>query len=210
MLAAGAVGAALVLVLVTRDLVIKPENSDQPGAIRLLQLFTYNYRRAWPESLDFSAVLAGFGCIAVLVSLALCVRGFRKHAVVAMGALGFVWAVWGLDVYMERTAQHWGQHEVIAAYYADRDAPDEILVAYQMNWKGENFYTGNHIPAFVSTGSNFTTWLKKKKDEGAKVMYFITEHGRIGGLKGEVQAKSYREVTDKNLCNKFILVRAEL
>jgi 4-amino-4-deoxy-L-arabinose transferase-like glycosyltransferase len=210
MLAAGAVGAALVLVLVTRDLVIKPDNSDQPGAIRLLQLFTYNYRRAWPESLDFSAVLAGFGGIAVLVSLALCVRGFRKHAVVAMCALGFVWAVWGLDVYMEKTAQHWGQHEVIAAYYADRDTPDEILVAYQMNWKGENFYTGNHIPAFVSTGSNFTTWLKKKKDDGAKVIYFITEHGRIGGLKGEVQAKSYREVTDKNLCNKFVLVRADL
>ncbi|HEX8791710.1 MAG TPA: glycosyltransferase family 39 protein [Polyangiaceae bacterium] len=210
MLAAGAVGAALVLVLVTRDLAIKPENSDQPGAIRLLQLFTYNYRRAWPESLDFSAVLAGFGAIAILVSLALTVRTIRKHMVVAMCALGLVWAVWGLDVYMERTAQHWGQHEVIAAYYADRDSPDEVLVAYQMNWKGENFYTGNHIPAFVSTGSTFTTWLKKKKDEGAKVMYFITEHGRIGGLKGEVGGKSYREVTNKDLCNKFVLVRAEL
>ncbi len=85
-----------------------------------------------------------------------------------------------------------------------------MLVAYQMNWKGENFYTGNHVPAFVSTGSTFTTWLKKKRDEGAKVMYFITEHGRIGGLKSEVAAKSYREVTDKVLCNKFILVRAEL
>jgi 4-amino-4-deoxy-L-arabinose transferase-like glycosyltransferase len=210
MLAAGAVGAALVLVLVTRDLVIKPENSDQPGAIRLLQLFTYNYRRAWPESLDFSAALAGFGALAVLASLALAVRAVRQQAVVAMCALGFVWAVWGLDVYMEKTAQHWGQHEVIAAYYADRSSPDEILVAYQMNWKGENFYTGNHIPAFVSTGSTFTTWLKKKKDEGVKVMYFVTEHGRIGGLKGEVGARSYREVTDKTLCNKFVLVRAEL
>ena len=86
-----------------------------------------------------------------------------------------------------------------------------MLVAYQMNWKGENFYTGNHIPAFVSTGATFTTWLKKKKEEGAKVMYFVTEHGRIGGLKGEVGAKKYdREVTDKTLCNKFVLVRAEL
>jgi hypothetical protein len=41
-------------------------------------------------------------------------------------------------------------------------------------------------------------------------MYFITEHGRIGGLKSEVAAKAYREVTDKVLCNKFVLVRAEL
>jgi hypothetical protein len=207
--AAGAMGA-LLLALVTRDLVIKPENSDQPGAIRLLQLFTYNYRRPWPESLDFSAPLLAFGAAAILVSLALVVRSVRKHAVVAMCALAFVWGVWGLDVYMQKTAQHWGQHEVIAAYYADRASPDETLVAYQMNWKGENFYTGNHVPAFVSTGSTFTTWLKKKRDEGAKVMYFVTEHGRIGGLKSEVGAKSYREVTDKTLCNKFVLVRAEL
>jgi 4-amino-4-deoxy-L-arabinose transferase-like glycosyltransferase len=210
MLAAGALGSALLLVVVTRDLAFKPENSDQPGAIRLLQLFTYNYRRGWPESLDFSAPLLAFGLVASVLSLALAVRAARRYAVPAICALGLLWGVWGLDVYMEKTGQHWGQHEVIAAYYQDRASPDEILVAYQMNWKGENFYTGNHVPAFVSTGSTFTNWLKKKRDEGAKVMYFITEHGRIGGLKGEVAAKSYREVTDKTLCNKFVLVRAEL
>ena len=30
------------------------------------------------------------------------------------------------------------------------------------------------------------------------------------GLKGEVGGKSYREVTDKVLNNKFVIVRAEL
>jgi 4-amino-4-deoxy-L-arabinose transferase-like glycosyltransferase len=210
MLAAGGVAGALLLVLVARDLVIKPEGADQPGAIRLLQLFTYNYRRAWPESLDFAAALTGFGALAVILSLALAVRAVRQHAVVAMCAFSLVWGLWGLDVYMEKTAQHWGQHEVIEAYYARRDSPDEMLVAYQMNWKGENFYTGNRIPAFVSTGATFTSWMKKKREEGARVMYFITEHGRLGGLKSEVAAKKYDEVTDKTLCNKFILVRAEL
>ena len=189
---------------------IKPEGADQPGAIRLLQLFTYNYRRAWPDSLDFTAALTGFGAVAVILSLAMAVRRVRSHAVVAMSAFAMIWGLWGLDVYMQRTAQHWGQHEVIEAYYADRASPEEMLVAYQMNWKGENFYTGNHIPAFVSTGATFTNWMKKKRDEGAKVMYFVTEHGRVGGLKSEVAAKAYREVTDKALCNKFVLVRAEL
>ncbi len=55
MLAAGSVAAALLLVVVGRDLIITPQGADQPGAIRLLQLFTYNYRRGWPDSLDFSA-----------------------------------------------------------------------------------------------------------------------------------------------------------
>jgi 4-amino-4-deoxy-L-arabinose transferase-like glycosyltransferase len=210
MLAAGATAGALLLILVTRDLVIKAESADQPGAIRLLHLFTYNYRRPWPESLDFSAALTGFGAVAVVLSLSMAFRAVRPHVVAAMCAFAFVWAAWGLDVYMTKTAPHWGQHEVIAAYYADRASPDETLVAYQMNWKGENFYTGNRIPAFVSTGSTFTTWLKQKRDQGAKVMYFVTEHGRIGGLKSEVGGKSYREVTDKTLCNKFVLVRAEL
>jgi 4-amino-4-deoxy-L-arabinose transferase-like glycosyltransferase len=210
MLAAGAVAGGLLLVLVARDLVIKPEGADQPGAIRLLQLFTYNYRRAWPDSLDFAAALAGFGAIAVLLSLALAVRAVRQHAVVAMCAFGVFWGFWGLDVYMKKTAAHWGQHDVIEAYYAHRASPDEILVAYQMNWKGENFYTGNHIPAFVSTGATFTNWMKKKREEGTKVMYFITESGRVGGMKSEVGAKTFTEITDKTLCNKFTVVRAEL
>ncbi|MGH7270981.1 MAG: glycosyltransferase family 39 protein, partial [Polyangiaceae bacterium] len=114
MLAAGAVSAALLLVLVGRDLIIKPPGADQPGAIRLLQLFTYNYRRAWPDTLDFSAALAGFTAVAVLLSLALAVRAVRRQAVVALCALGLVWGAWGTDVYMQKTAQHWGQHEVIS------------------------------------------------------------------------------------------------
>jgi len=210
MLAAGAVGGALLLIVVGRDLFLKPEGADQPGAIRLLQLFTYNYRRGWPDALDFAAPLAAFTAVGIALALALAVRRVRRHAVVAICAFGFLWGIWGTDVYMEKTAQHWGQHEIIAAYYADRASPDEQLVAYQMNWKGENFYTGNHVPAFVSTGSTFTTWLKKQRDAGVKVMFFITEHGRVGGLKNEVGAKVFKEMTDKALCNKFVLVRTEL
>jgi 4-amino-4-deoxy-L-arabinose transferase-like glycosyltransferase len=210
MLAGGAASAALILGVVARDLILKPDNADQPGAIRLLQLFTYNYRRAWPDSLDFAAVLTGFSVVAVAIGLALSVRSWRRPVTIALLVLGAVWAVWGLDVYMVKMAPHWGQREVIEAYYENRKGPEEPLVAYQMNWKGENFYTGNKIPAFVSSGATFTQWLKQQREKGVKVMYFITEHGRVGGLKGEVAGKNYREVTDKVLNNKFVIVRAEL
>jgi 4-amino-4-deoxy-L-arabinose transferase-like glycosyltransferase len=210
MIGGAAVAGALTLALVARDLAIKPDGADQPGAIRLLHLFTYNYRRPWPDTLDFSAILTAFGVAAVLLSLVLAVRKIRPHAAALFLAFGFVWAIWGLDVYMMKTSPHWGQHEVIQAYYANRAGKNEPLVAYQMNWKGENFYTGNHIPAFVSSGANFTNWLKQQREAGIKVMYFITEHSRTNGLRSEVGAKAYREVTDKALCNKFVLVRAEL
>jgi 4-amino-4-deoxy-L-arabinose transferase-like glycosyltransferase len=202
--------AALLTFLVGRDLAMKPEGAEMSGGIRLLQLFTYNYKRPWPDTLDFTAILGGFTVIAGLLGGVLAIRSLRRHAVAAVCAFSIVWAVWGLDVYMMALSPHWGQHEVIEAYYRDRAGPEEILVAYQMNWKGENFYTGNHVPAFVSSGATFTTWLKKEREKGAKVMYFITEHSRTSGLRSEVGGKSYKEITDKALNNKFVVVRAEL
>jgi 4-amino-4-deoxy-L-arabinose transferase-like glycosyltransferase len=210
MLGAASFAGAVVTVLVGRDLAQKAEGTETAGAIRLLQLFTYNYKRPWPDTLDFSAILGGFTVVAGLIGALIAVRRLRRHVVAAACAFALLWAVWGLDVYMMATSPHWGQHEVIEAYYRDRKGPDEVLVAYQMNWKGENFYTGNHIPAFVSSGATFQTWLKKKRDEGAKVMYFVTEHSRTSGLRSEVAGKAYKELTDKALCNKFVLVRAEL
>ena len=32
-----------------------------------------------------------------------------------------------------------------------------------MNWKGENFYTGNHVPAFVSSGKKFQDYLADER-----------------------------------------------
>ncbi len=210
MVGGATVAGAFLLLLVVRDLVIKPDGADQPGAIRLLQLFTYNYRRSWPETLDFAGALTAFGVLSFVVLLAIAVVKVRHHAIAAMLALAGIWGVWGVDVYMAKTAPHWGQHEVIEAYYVNRQSAEEPLVAYQMNWKGENFYTSNHIPAFVSSGANFTTWMKTQREKGVKVMYFVTEHSRTGGLRSEVGGKAYREVTDKATCNKFVLVRAEL
>ena len=208
---AAAVAGALVVLLVGHDLAAgSGESPDQPGAIRLLQLFTYNYRRPWPETLNFNAVLAAFTFVAAIVVLLLAWNKMRRWAVLGLCSVAFVWALWGLDVYMMRTAQHWGQHEVTEAYYKARKGPEEPLVAYQMNWKGENFYTGNHIPAFVSSGAQFTQWVHQQKEKGTKVMFFVTEHTRTGGLRSEVHAQRYTEVTDKALCNKFVLVRAEL
>ncbi|CAN5123925.1 hypothetical protein BH09MYX1_BH09MYX1_52570 [soil metagenome] len=209
MLGGAAVSGALLIALVGRDLVIKPEGADQPGAIRFLQLFTYNYRRPWPDNLDFSTTLLVFVIAAAVLSLLLVSRHLRRYGVPLFAGFAIICAVWGLDIYMVKTAPHWGQREVILAYYANRSTPEEPLVAYQMNWKGENFYTGNKIPAFVSTGAPFTTWIKQQREKGVKVVFFVTEHGRTGGLKSEVGAKTYTELTTKETCNKFVLVRAE-
>jgi len=58
-----------------------------------------------------------------VLGLALAVKKLRRHAVAAFAAFAFVWALWGVDVYMVKMSPHWGQHEVIEAYYRDRKGP---------------------------------------------------------------------------------------
>jgi 4-amino-4-deoxy-L-arabinose transferase-like glycosyltransferase len=210
MVGASALAGAMVILLAGRDMAVTPEGADQPGAIRLLHLFTYNYRRGWPENLDFSKAIWFFTIGAAVISVLFAARAIRRYAAIGFLAFAFAWAIWGVDDYMMKTAQHWGQHEIITQYYRMRASPEEPLIAYQMNWKGENFYTGNHVPAFVSSGAPFVTWLKGQKEKGVHVMYFITEHQRVGGLKNEISAKTFAEVSDKYLDNKFTLCRAEL
>jgi len=201
-------GGAVVLLLVGRDLA---SVDDPEGPARLTYLASYNYSRAWPANIDFRGVLAAITCISALAAAACALPRLRHHAAVLATCVGVWAAVWALDVYLVRAAPHWGQRETILTYYAKRKGVDEPLVAYQMNWKGENFYTGNHVPAFVSTGSKFKSWLEEEREKGTRVMFFTSEHTREPTLKTELgKVKRYERLTSKDENNKFFLARVEL
>jgi hypothetical protein len=130
---------------------------------------------------------------------------------VLLSAVGVWFCAFTLWIYLPALAPHYGQRELLLTYYQQRRGAEEPICAYQMNWKGENFYTGNRLPAFVSTGAKFKKWLKAQRKAGTKVIYFLTEHGRLGTLKSELGSGfRARALTDKGLNNKFTLVRAEL
>ena len=59
LLGALGIASAVVVALAGRDMV-STQPGDVQGQARLMQLFTYNYRRPWPQSLDFNAILLGF------------------------------------------------------------------------------------------------------------------------------------------------------
>jgi 4-amino-4-deoxy-L-arabinose transferase-like glycosyltransferase len=203
--------AAIPIVLIGRDLsTTAPGDIDGPA--RLLHLFSYNYRRVWPnDSLAFSGALRAFTIVATLAALGFVLPRLRRHALALFAVVAVAWTAWGIDVYLVKAAPHWGQRETILAYYAARQGPQEPFVAYQMNWKGENFYTGNHVPAFVSTGTKFKAWIAEQKKQGVKVMYFTTEHSRISSLKSELgPVRDFKVLTPRELNNKFTLARAEL
>jgi 4-amino-4-deoxy-L-arabinose transferase-like glycosyltransferase len=218
MAGAGAIAAATITALVGWDLA-SAARAEQPGAIRLLQLFTYQYNRGWPAAVDLHVALAVFAILATALAFALGIRRARRFAVLGFSVVALAWAAWGLDVYMPRLAPHWGQRDMIAAYYREAGfAPSAPLVAYQLNWKGENFYTGNRVAQFVSSGAPFAQWIRTQRDKGTRIMYVVTESGRVGGLRSEITSAlgesgsrpTVREITTHADSNQFILVKAEL
>ena len=204
--------AALLTLLVARDL-FTTVGGDVPASARLFHLFSYNYnnsKRPWPVELNFEAVACAFGVVAAACAALLATR-WRAYAAASSVLVGACFTAFALWIYLPQLAPHFGQRELLLAYYAARRGPNEPVIAYQMNWKGENFYTSNHIPTFVQSGGRFTRWLKRLRAAGTKVVFFITEHGRLGALKSELGSGArVSAVTDKRLNNKFTLVRVEL
>jgi 4-amino-4-deoxy-L-arabinose transferase-like glycosyltransferase len=190
-----ALGAALVglplLALVTHDLTRTPQSAQL-----FIWLFSYDYvntpqGRPWPSELDFRLTIAGWS---ILFALATAMIGSRKlrapaAAGLALVAIGFTYFL--LDSYMPRTAAHWSQKPLIAKYYQLRRSPDERLVAWQMYWRGETFYTKNEIyegppdrrTVFLGDKNqeNLQAWLGRNR---GKRVFFILEKTRLATLQG--------------------------
>ncbi|EYF05570.1 ArnT family glycosyltransferase [Chondromyces apiculatus] len=207
LLGAAAVGGAILVALVGRDLAMVREG--QPSQGRLLHLFTYNYKRVWPATLDFSTALWVFTAAAAALTLLLAIARTRRVFVWALTGLAVAFTAWAIDVYFVRTSPHWGQRETMLAYVKANHEIQGPIAAYQMNWKGENFYTGNHIPAFVSSGKRFQEYVNGQKREGVKTFYFVTEHSRVNSLSNELGGPHLDRLTTPELNNKFLLVRAQ-
>ncbi len=178
------------------------------GHERLLGLFVYNYERAFPDHLDYRPILTGFAIVLTALTLGATLPLLRRTALYGLLGCAAWFTAWSLDVYLIDLSPHWGQRELIKRYYAQRKSPKEPLIAWQMNWKGENLYTGNRVHVFVQLDNKqITKWL----DEHAKQRaYFMLEHSRLNNFKRLLGKRPVQELSTSRENNKFILVRAEI
>ncbi|HEY6877743.1 MAG TPA: glycosyltransferase family 39 protein [Polyangiales bacterium] len=178
------------------------------GQERLIDLFVYNYERPFPEQFDYHAILSGFAVVAFAMILVASVARLRKVGVYALLATSFWFAVWALDVHMIDLSPHWGQRELIKRYYELRQSDKEPLLAWQMNWKGENLYTGNRTHVYVDLDNKLIEkWMGEHKQTEA---YFVLEHSRLANFRRMLGARKVEELSTMRENNKFILVRAKL
>ncbi len=206
------------LALVTADLV-----NAKNAAQRFLWLFSYDYihsahGRPWPDSLDFSFGLTAFAALFAAAMIALLFSRSRRWAVVGFALVGVMSTFFLLDHFMPAVAPFWSQKNVIAAYYRARRSPDEKLVAFQMYWRGETFYTKNEI--YEGPASERTVFDQEGADEKlrdymtqhrGRRLFFLTEKGqrtRLEGLLPSETRSSFRVIDDGN--NKFILAQVDL
>ena len=142
------------------------------------------------------------------LTLAAALPLLRKTALYGLLGCAVWFSAWSLDVYMIDLSPHWGQRELVKRYYAQRKSPQEPLVAWQMNWKGENLYTGNHVHVFIQLDNKqITAWLGENQKKRA---YFLLEHSRLNNFKRLLGERKVEELSTPRENNKFILVRAQL
>jgi 4-amino-4-deoxy-L-arabinose transferase-like glycosyltransferase len=204
--AAAMVGAAVLVLLVTRDLA----TPGVAGEARLLNLVTYNYQRPWPEGLSVRGPLIATGIAMAVLFAALAVGPLRRLSAIGLVGAALAFALWGVNGYLRRVAPHWGQRALIEAYYQTRSSDHDPIAAFNLNWHGENFYTGNRVAVFPA-GGRIAPWIDARRRDGARAVFFLTEHGRITALRTEVGAAGVVEpLTSVRDNNKIVLVKVTL
>ncbi len=183
--------------------------ASRDGAAKLVHLFTYQYSRAWPAGVDLRAGLALLVVVAIAAPLLAVWRRRARMAVIALAAAA---ALFTANVVFAAAARHGGQRAVMDAWMAHRDETDAPLAAYQLNWKGENFYTGNRLALFGAGGSGnpvaFSKWASSQRARGTKTIFVATERSRIAAVRGELGGARVDVLTTERDSAQFCLLRA--
>jgi hypothetical protein len=159
-----------------------------------------------------------FASLFALVTLLLGSRRAQRVGVAGMSIAAVAFTYFLLNVYMPQVSHRWSQQPLIATYYKMRRSPEERLIAWQMYWRGETFYTQNEIfegprdQRTVFLGDRNADDLKSylNRNRGKRV-FFIVEQTRWNTLRGllpDDAQSSLQIVNDKN--NKFYLAVAQL
>jgi 4-amino-4-deoxy-L-arabinose transferase-like glycosyltransferase len=214
----GVIVGAPLLALVAHDLTSAPKSAQH-----FIWLFSYDYvntpqGRPWPPDMNYIKALWIFAGLFTVAALLIAWKRVRTWATVATLGVAIAFSYFLLDVYIRQAASHWSQKPLIAQYYRERRSPDEHLLAWQLYWRGENFYTQNQI--YEGPTNERTVFLGDRNAENLKDYvtrhpgrraFFIIERTRLDGLKGilpEHVRPTVKIVNDDN--NKFYLLTAQL
>ncbi len=190
----GLILVAAVFAVVARDLINDPQ--------LLVNLFTYKYDRDYPRELRPRVFLA---CLVGATSIALIYFGLRRQKAQILFSflgMGVLFGVWVSHYHFNMLSPHWSQAHLFKTFYEER-RPGEPIYAYQLNWRGETFYSRNQIVQVKDTGANER--MRRLVDRPGRA-FIITEQSRYYTLKNLLSsnARSKIRILDRSN-NKFYL-----
>jgi hypothetical protein len=136
----------------------------------------------------------------------------RTGALFGLALVGVVWSSFLVDKLLIELSPHWAQKHVIAAYYKARRGPEEPLIAWQLYWRGENFYTKNEIYRSSNPGER-TVFLGDHnaekmqtffKSHPGRRVFFVVERTRFESLRALLPAEARPSLTVVNDSNNKI------
>ncbi|BDG10329.1 ArnT family glycosyltransferase [Anaeromyxobacter paludicola] len=188
--------------------------AEQPK--HLVDLFVYNYDRPYPEA-ELAALHPGravgplffsFGARAVLRTLFVACglsgllawlwRSRRGLALslcgtALLGALYLSWYHW------RELSPHWSQRDVFRTWLRERASPDEPVAAWEMNWRGETFYSRALVRELVGAEK------LRAFAAGRGRKWVVVERARLPALRAALGEKRPVRIADRS-DNKFYLV----
>lgn len=161
----------MVLAVAARDLVDDPQH--------LVSLFTYKYDREYPRDVNPRLFLGVLVWASVVVMLGFYVLRQRGHAMGVFGLFAVIFAAWISHHHFNMLSPHWSQYHLWQTYYDERKG-DEPVYAYQLNWRGETFYSRNTVLQVKESGANQR--IRRLVDLPGRE-FIITEQSRFHTLK---------------------------
>jgi len=141
-----------------------------------------------------------------LVGGGLAALGAAQRAKVMMvgSFLGMVlvFAGWFNYSHYEDLTHHWTQRDQFWRYYGQKN-PDEPIIAFLMNWRGETFYSRNRIRQIRDNP------ILRQYAQLPGRKWALVEHYRLGLLRQAVGPDKRITEVDRDLNNKFTLVTIE-
>ncbi len=129
----------------------------------------------------------------------------RNVAVFALVSLAIAFAVFCGWFQWRRLSPHWTQRDLFWEYY-HQSTPDDPIAAYQMNWRGETFYSRNTVRQVGRPGAPSATLAEFMNGPGPR-KWFLVEQSRINGLRQALGTARMKVVESRN--NKFALAVVE-
>jgi uncharacterized membrane protein YjgN (DUF898 family) len=126
----------------------------------------------------------------------------RLFVVGALSLLAFAFAVYISAYHWRKITPHWTQRDLFWTYLQE-SKPSEPIAAYQMNWRGETFYSRNTVRQ-LKEPNELRDYVALPGKE-----WVLVEHLRLADLKRALGPQYKVKVVEKNFTDKFALLSVE-